>query len=58
MIASKTTDKYGKYYCLVPPGKYYVKVEKKNDDGTYSTLYTSSDIDVMKKGIINQDLKV
>jgi hypothetical protein len=58
IITSKTTDKYGKYYCLVPPGKYYIKVEKKNDDGSYSTLYTSSDIDVTKKGIINQDLKV
>ncbi|MCX6717591.1 MAG: carboxypeptidase-like regulatory domain-containing protein [Candidatus Taylorbacteria bacterium] len=58
IIASKTTDKYGKYYCLVPPGKYYIKVEKKNDDGSYSTLYTSSDIDVTKKGIINENFRV
>jgi hypothetical protein len=58
IITSKTTDKYGKYYCLVPPGKYYIKVEKKNDDGNYSTLYTSPDIDVTKKGIINENLKV
>ncbi|MCX6717588.1 MAG: hypothetical protein NTU76_02855 [Candidatus Taylorbacteria bacterium] len=58
IIASKTTDKYGKYYCLVPPGKYYIKVEKKNDDGSYSILYTSSDIDVTQKGIINVNFRV
>lgn len=51
-IAHKVTDKYGKYYCLVPPGKYYVNIEKKNDDGSYSLVYTSSPIDASKKGII------
>jgi len=51
-IAHKVADKYGRYYCLVPPGRYYVKIEKKNEDGSYSLVYTSSVINASKKGII------
>lgn len=57
-ITSKPADKYGKYYCLVPPGKYYVKIERKNDDGSYSLAYKSTVIDVSKKGIIKERFKV
>jgi len=57
-VASKACDKYGKYYCLVPPGKYYVKVEKKIEDGSYALVYTSQVIDVSKKGIIKEGFKV
>ncbi|MCX6722486.1 MAG: hypothetical protein NT094_00255, partial [Candidatus Staskawiczbacteria bacterium] len=57
-VASKSADKYGKYYCLVSPGKYYVKIEKKNEDGSYSSVYTSQIIDVSKKGIIKEKFKV
>jgi hypothetical protein len=53
-IAAKAADKYGKYYCLVPPGKYYIRVEKKNIDGSYTVVYTSETIDVSRKGIIRQ----
>ena len=55
---SITTDRYGKYYCLVVPGKYYVQIEKKNDDGSYSLAYSSQIIDVSKKGIINERFRV
>jgi hypothetical protein len=58
VLASKSADKYGKYYCLVPPGKYCVKIEKKNEDGSYSLVYTSPIIDVSKKGIINEGFKI
>jgi hypothetical protein len=58
LIASKSADRYGKYYCLVPPGKYYVKIEKKNEDGSYSLIHTSAVIDVSKKGIIKERFKV
>jgi len=51
-VAHKVADKYGRYYCLVPSGRYYVKIEKKNDDESYSLVYTSAVIDVSKKGII------
>ena len=57
-IASKSADRYGKYYCLIPPGKYYVKIDKKNDDASYSLVYTSPVIDVSKKGIIKEKFKV
>ena len=57
-IASKAVDKYGKYYCLVSPGKYYVKIEKKNNDGSYSLIHTSQLIDTSKKGIINEVFEI
>jgi len=57
-ITAKSADKYGKYYCLVPPGKYYVNIEKKNNDGSYSLVYTSPNIDVIRKGIINKKFEV
>jgi len=53
-VSTKVADKYGRYYCLVPRGKYYVKIEKKNDDGSYALIHTSPVIDASKKGIINQ----
>jgi hypothetical protein len=57
-ISHKITDKFGRYFCLVPKGKYYIKIEKKNLDGSYSLIYTSSIIDTSKKGIIQQKFKV
>jgi hypothetical protein len=57
-ITSKSADRYGKYYCLVPPGKYYVKIEKKNEDGSYSLVFTSPTIDVSKKDIIKEKFKI
>ena len=57
-IAHKVADKYGKYYCLVPKGKYFVKIEKKNDDGSYSPAYISPVVDASKKGIIKNNFKI
>lgn len=57
-VAHKVADKYGRYYCLAPKGKYYIKIEKKNDDGSYSLIYTSPLIDVSRKGIIKKIFKV
>jgi len=56
-ITNKVADKIGRYYCLVPKGKYYVKIEKKNDDESYSVVYTSGVIDA-KKGIINSNFVI
>ncbi len=53
-ITNKVADKIGRYYCLVPKGKYFVKVEKKNDDETYSLIYTSPVLNA-ENGIINRD---
>jgi len=57
-VAHRVADKYGRYYCLVPKEKYYVKIKKKNTDGSYSLVYTSPVIDVSKNGIIKERFTV
>ena len=56
-IAHKISDRAGRYFCLVPNGKYYIKIEKKNRDESYQHIYTSETIRV-KKGIINKRFKI
>ncbi|MEK7459996.1 MAG: carboxypeptidase-like regulatory domain-containing protein [Patescibacteria group bacterium] len=48
----RVADEYGRYYCLLPKGEYYVTIEKKNDDESYTHVFTSDVINA-KKGIIN-----
>jgi hypothetical protein len=57
-VSHKITDKYGRYLCFLPAGKYYLKIEKKNNDGSYGLVYTSKVIDLTKKGIIKERFKV
>jgi len=57
-ISHRITDRYGRYFCLVPKGKYYVKIEKKKDDGSYALIYISSVIDATKTGIIKNIFKI
>ena len=57
-LSHKITDAYGRYYCLVPKGRYYVKIEKKHPDGSYSLVHTSSIIDAKKHGIIKERFEV
>jgi hypothetical protein len=57
-IAHRVADKYGRYYCLVPKGKYYVKIEKKNADASYTLVHTSAIIDASKNGIIKKKFLV
>lgn len=56
-IVKKITDAYGRYFCLVPKGDYYVTVEKKNPDQSYSHVFTSGKVSA-QKGIIHEDFKV
>lgn len=49
----KVLDKMGRYHILLPNGNYYVKIEKKNDDGTYSLVHTSEPIEI-KHGTLNK----
>lgn len=56
-IAKRVCDAYGRYYLLVPRGSYVVTIERKNSDGSYSHVFTSSIIRA-KKGIINKKFKV
>lgn len=57
-ISHRITDKYGRYFCLVPKGKYYIKIETKNTDGSYSLSYASQIIDATKNGIIKNRFKI
>lgn len=57
VLRSSVADKIGRYYALVPNGQYVVDVVQKNDDESYTTVYTSSVLDV-KKGIINTNFAV
>ena len=52
-IAHKVTDKMGRYHMLVPNGTYYVKIEKKNDDGSYGIVHTSDYIKIVH-GTLNK----
>lgn len=53
----RVADQYGHYYCLLANGDYYLTIEKKNSDESYSLVYTS-DVITVRKGIINQDFNV
>ncbi len=57
-ISHRVTDKYGRYYCLIPKGSYYVKIESKNSDGSYSLVYISPIVDASKSGIIKKVFKI
>ncbi len=53
----KITNKLGKFYCLIPNGMYTIKVERKNDDETYTLVHTSDPIEV-KKGYLSNHIEV
>ncbi len=50
-VIHKVTTEHGMFYCLVPNTSYYITIEKKNGDGTYTQVFKSETIDV-KKGVI------
>jgi hypothetical protein len=56
-IRHVVADHLGRYYCLVSPGSYYVTIEEKNRDGSYSKVFQSEEIKA-EKGIIRRVFKV
>lgn len=56
-VIHKVADKTGRYYCLIPNGTYYAKIESKNLDESYSVIHTSEPIEV-KKGYINKRFEI
>ncbi len=57
-VAQKVTDKFGRYYALVPDtGEYYVTIERKNPDESYTQVFKSEPI-VAVKGIIDREFEV
>ncbi|MFZ2072145.1 MAG: carboxypeptidase-like regulatory domain-containing protein, partial [Minisyncoccia bacterium] len=51
-IAHSVSDERGRYHMIVPNGTYYVKIEKKDNDGSYSVVYTSNYFKVVH-GVLN-----
>jgi len=56
-VIHKVADKTGKYYCLIPNGTYYARIDNKNMDESYSTVHVSEPIEV-KKGYINKKFEI
>jgi hypothetical protein len=56
-VIHKIADKGGKYYCLIPNGTYYTKIENKNMDESYSLVHVSEPIEV-KKGYIDKKFEI
>lgn len=56
-IFHRVSDKYGNYYCLLPKGEYYITIDKKNNDESYTNIYKSEDL-VLRNGILNKDFVV
>lgn len=55
--ATKISDRNGKYYCLVPKGRYYITIEKKKADQSYTPVFTSQPFSI-SNGIINTTFEV
>lgn len=56
-VIHKISDMSGRYYCLIPNGNYFVKIENKNPDESYSLVHVSEPIEV-KKGHISKNFEV
>jgi hypothetical protein len=56
-IGNKSCDELGRYFCLVPKGSYYIRVDRRNPDGSYTDVY-KSDLIRAKGGIIRNDIEV
>ena len=56
-MAHKVSDKYGRFYCLIPNGEYSLKIDKKLENGEYATVASMGTFSVTK-GIINQKFLV
>ncbi len=50
-VVHKVTDKFGRFYCLVPNSEYFITIEQKNSDSTYTKVYQSENI-VVRNGVI------
>jgi len=57
VMVKKVIDKYGRYNALVSPGEYRMDIEMKNDDESYSRVYSNESVRA-KKGIVNIDIQL
>jgi len=57
VLRSGVCDAKGRYYCIVPKGRYYVDIERKNPDGSYTKAFESEPIN-SDSGFINMNFIV
>lgn len=57
LVTKKVADAHGNYYALVPKGNYYVGIDIKNADGSYTRVLQSPPMEV-KGGIINKMFEI
>jgi hypothetical protein len=57
VVKKTVSDETGRYYFLVPPGKYFLTVEEKLPDGSYKEVMRTAEMD-LKGGVVKEDLLV
>jgi len=56
-VRHSVSDAYGRYYCLVPKGSWFVNIEKKNPDGSYTKVIDMQPVSG-DKGIIKSTWRI
>ena len=56
-LMARVLDKKGHYYALVPNATYYITIDRKNPDKTYTKIFTSEPFEVTD-GVINRKFLV
>jgi hypothetical protein len=57
VVKKTVSDESGRYYFLVPPGKYYLTVEEKLPDASYKEIMRTEEMD-LKGGVVKEDIFV
>ena len=57
LLKTVVTDERGRFYMLTPPGKYYLTVEVKQDDGSYTQPYRTMPVS-LKEGVVLKNLYI
>jgi hypothetical protein len=56
-VAKRITSRSGQFVCLLPPGAYYLTIEKRGLDGTYELAYTSHGF-YIRNGYVHKKIKI
>ena|SRR3989344_3946073 len=54
-VKSVVSDHLGRFYVLVSPGEYYVRVEEKQPDSSYREIYRSGSMNLLR-GVMSGDM--
>ena len=57
IVKKVTTDMFGRFYFLMQPGVYDIKVQEKQPDGTYQEIYRMPSLN-LKKGVLTENIVV